>query len=323
MSLDVVENEFMWEQKYRPQKLADCILPSFDREVFSGMIKSGRIGHTLLVSKTPGTGKTTMAEVLCMEIDAEWIKINGSDCKVEVIRDKLTKFASTKTAKSGGKVIIIDEFDRKQLVESQRMMRAFMEAYSSNCSIIITANNADGIIEPLKSRCSVIEFGKAAAEDKPRMMLEMIRRMLTICDQENVEVVGDEGKKSIAALVKKNFPDFRSCITTLNRYAKSGRVDAGMLSLTTLAVRDMDELFHALKNKKFAVLRQLVPNLVVDYHAFITAFYGRCFNEVDIKSLPLINYCIGRNQSTFEQCSILEIHVTWMLTEIMLEASWK
>lgn len=321
--MDIVIGEFMWEQKYRPTKLADCILPALDREVFQGMIKSGRLGHTLLVSKTPGTGKTTMAEVLCMELDAEWMKINGSDCTVATIREKLTKFASTKTAKPGGKILIIDEFDRKQLVESQRLMRAFMEAYSSNCSIIITANNIDGVIEPLQSRCSVVEFGKATAEDKPKMMIEMIRRMIHICELEGVEVVGDEGKKSIAALVKKKFPDFRSCITTLNRYAKAGRVDSGMLALTSAATEDMDELFDALKGKKFAQLRQLVPNFATDYNAFITAFYAKCFQNADVKSLPLIIDCIGRNQATYDHVANLEIHISWMLTEIMLEATWK
>lgn len=321
--MDIVVDQHMWEQKYRPQKLADCILPELDRQTFEGMIKAGRLGHTLLVSKTPGTGKTTMAEVLCMELDAEWIKINGSDCKVDVIRDKLTRFASTKTAKPGGKIIIIDEFDRKQLQESQLLMRGFMEAYSGNCSIIITANNIDGIIEPLHSRCTIVEFGRASKEEQPKMMIEMIRRLIKICEHENVEIVGDEGKKSIASLVKKQFPDFRSCITTLNRYAKTGKIDAGMLALSNMSVTDMDELIEAMKSKKFAKFRAIVPNLAIDYPAFITAFYARLFQEVDAKSLPLIIEAIGRNQATYDHVANLEIHVTWLLTEIMLEASWK
>ncbi|AIA65044.1 clamp loader of DNA polymerase [Cronobacter phage S13] len=321
--MDFVVNEHMWEQKYRPQKLADCILPEMDRKTFAGMIKAGRIGHTILVSKSPGTGKTTMAEVLCMELDAEWIKINGSDCTVSVIREKLTKFASTKTMKPGGKIIIIDEFDRKQLQESQLLMRAFMEAYSHNCSIIITANNADGIIEPLKSRSTVIEFGKATEEDAPKMWLEMTRRLLSICEAEGVEVSGDEGKKSILSLVKSKFPDLRSCITTLNRYAKTGKIDAGMLSLQSRATNDMDDLIDALRNKKFAKFRALVPNFAIDYSAFITKFYERIFKEVKPESLPIVIEAIGRNQASYANVANLEIHVSWMLTEIMLEVSWK
>ena len=321
--MDIVENEWMLEQKYRPQKLADCILPELDRKTFEGMIKAGRLGHTLLVSKSPGTGKTTMAHVLCNEIDAEVLFMNGSDCKIDVIREKLTKFASTRTMKPGGKVIIIDEFDRKQLAEAQRHMRAFMEAYSSNCSVLITANNIDGIIEPLHSRCTIVEFGRATEDDKKRMMVEMIKRLIYICNQENVEIAGDEGKKSIASLVKKQFPDLRSCITTLNRFAKTGRIDSGMLALTSSATKDLDELFDALKAKKFATFRQVVPNLAVDYNAFITAFYNRCFSEVDPKSLPMVIDAIGRNQASYAGVSNLEIHITWMLTEIMLEASWK
>lgn len=321
--MNIVENEFMFEQKYRPQFLEDCILPELDKKTFSGMIKAGRLGHTLLVSKSPGTGKTTLAKVLCNEIDAEVLFMNGSDCKIDVIRDKLTKFASTMTTRKGGKVIIIDEFDRKQLAEAQRHMRAFMEAYSSNCSVLITANNIEGIIEPIRSRCTIVEFGKSTEDDKKRMMIEMIRRLMKICEIENVEIDGDEGKKSIAALVKKQFPDFRSCITTLNRFAKTGKIDSGMLALNSATTEDLNELVIAMRGKKFSTFRQLVPNLITDYETFIKMFYDRMFNELDKESIPMMIDVIGRNQSTYQNVANLEIHVTWMLTELMLSVGWK
>lgn len=314
--------EHMYEQKYRPTKLADCILPEQDRKTFEGMIKSGRIGHTLLISKTPGTGKTTMARVLVNEIDAELYFLNGSSCTVDKVND-LIKFASTKTTKPGGKVIIIDEFDRKRLQDSQLLMRGFMEEYSHNCSVIITANNASGIIEAIKSRCTIVEFGRPTKEDKPRMMIEMIKRLIMICEQENVLIDGDEGKKSIAALVKKQFPDLRSCVTTLNRYAKTGKIDAGMLALETAAVKDLDELVAAMRNKKFSAFRALVPNFAYDYPSFIKSFYNRMFTEVDSKSLPILIDAIGRNSRDYESCADIEIHITWLLTEIMLEVAWK
>ncbi|QHJ78888.1 MAG: hypothetical protein [Caudoviricetes sp.] len=317
-----VVNQWMWEQKYRPQTLKDCILPELDIKTFKGMIKEGRLPHTLLVSKSPGTGKTTIAHVLCNEIQAEVLFVNGADCTLDEIRGKITNFASTRSLSPGGKVIIIDEFDRKQLVNSQMHMRSFMEAYSHNCSVLITANNIDGIIEPLQSRCNVIEFGRATEKDRKRMMLEMIMRCLKICELENVEVP-DVGKRSVAVLVKKNFPDFRSCITQLNRYGKSGIIDEGLLSQITAATQDMDSLITAMRNKKFADFRALVPNLATDYQAFITKFYERMFVEVEPKSLPLIIEAIGRNQATYDSVANLEIHITWLLTEIMLEASWK
>lgn len=316
-------NEHMYEQKYRPITLSDCILPELDKKTFEGIIKSGRIGHTILVSKSPGTGKTTLAKVLCNELDAEYILINGSDCKVDTIRDKLTKFASTKTLRKGGKVIIIDEFDRKQLQDSQLLMRGFMEAYSHNCSIIITANNIDGIIEPLQSRSTVIEFGKASKKDRDRMIMEMIKRLIVICKAENVEINKETGLKSLRALVDKNFPDLRSCITTLNRYAKAGEINEGMLAQESSAVENMNNLIDAMKSKRFSDFRMLVPNFVIDYQAFISKFYERIFKEVKPQSLPMIIDSIGRNQSTYDQCANLEIHITWMLTEIMLEAVWK
>lgn len=321
--MQINDSEFMLEQKYRPQYLKDCILPELDRKTFEGMIKKGKLRHTILVSKTPGTGKTTLAKVLCKEIDAEVLFVNGSECTMDVIKTKFTNFASTKTTRKGGKVIIIDEFDRKQLVESQRLLRGFMESYSHNCSFIITANNIDGIIEPLQSRSTVIEFGVVTEEDRPRMLIEMIKRLIFICEQENVEIDGKEGKKSIASLVQTKFPDFRSCITTLERYMMTGKIDSGMLAIQSHATKDMNELIDALKGKKFTAMRGIVPNLATDYTAFIKRFYERMFVEVDPKSLPLVIEVIGDNNKTYSQCADMEIHITSMMTELMLQVAWK
>ena len=155
MKLTVNEADFMWEQKYRPGTISECVLPAEDKEIFSALVAKGKIPHLILHSTSPGTGKTTVAKALCNDINAEMMFVNGSDCKIDFVRGPLTAFASSASIAGKQKIIVIDEFDRAGLAESQRHLRSFMEAYSTNCTIIITANNLDGIIKPLQSRCRV------------------------------------------------------------------------------------------------------------------------------------------------------------------------
>ncbi|MGL4521371.1 MAG: AAA family ATPase [Bacilli bacterium] len=319
MNISVNAGEWMLEQKYRPGTVEECILPEADKEVFRGIVKSGRCPHLVLVSRSPGTGKTTIGRAIVNDLDAELFFVNGADCKIDFIRTEMTRFASTKTMKPGGKIIIIDEFDRKGLADAQRHMRSFMEAYSSNCSVIITANNADGIIEPLKSRSRVIEFGNATDADKVNMMKQMIIRCREILKNENIPC---EDMKVVASLVKKNFPDFRRTITELDRYAQKGVIDSGILAQSEQA-SDINQLIEALKGKDFRTIRGLVNRYVNDYPTFVTKLYETLYDHAQPSSIPGAILTIGENQKYYQQVANLEIHISMMLVQLMMETQFK
>ena len=312
--------QFMWEQKYRPTMLKDCILPQKDIDVFSGIIKSGRIPHILLCSKSPGTGKTTMAHVLCNEVDAEVLFISGGELRIDELRGNLTRFASSMTMKKGGKVIIVDEADNPGMKSVHAELRSWMEAYSHTCSVIMTCNNAEVIPKALHSRCRVIEFGNPSADDKKRMIREMLARCEKICKQENIVV---ESRKAVAALVVKNFPDLRSTITELDSYAKSGVIDEGVLSNSSRATEDFAELLTALKEKKLGTVRQLVPKFTADYASFITNLYNKLFVEIKPTSIRVLVGAIAENQKYSSLVSNLEIHILDLLVTISCEMEWK
>lgn len=323
MTLNVNPNEWMLEQKYRPSTLDECILPKLDRERFTGIVAAKRIPHILLCSKSPGTGKTTMARVLVNEIDAELFFISGGNMRIDTLRTDLTKFASTMSSKPGGKVIIIDEADNPGMRAVHAELRSWMEAYSSNCSLIMTCNNAEVIPDALKSRCRVVEFGNPTAEDKQKMMVEMIKRCIKICELEGVELDEQTGKKAIAALVKKNFPDLRGTITELDSYAKSGRIDEGILVHSTQATDALSDLIVSMRGKKLGEVRALVPKFTADYTAFITKLYDRMFNEIDPKTYRIMIKLIAENQKYHQNVPNLEIHIFDLLADLSCEVSWK
>ncbi|QIW86966.1 replication factor C small subunit [Aeromonas phage Ahp1_CNU-2021] len=318
--ISVDTTQWMWEQKFRPQSLAECILPAHDLAAFKGAIESGRIAHTLLYSKKPGTGKTTMAHVLCAEIDAEVMFISGGNLRIDDLRGDLTAFASTMTTKPGGKVIIIDEADNKGMKAVQEELRSWMEAYSHNCSVIMTCNHIEAIIPHLQSRCDTIEFGNPTAEDKKRMMIEMVKRCIEMCKIQEVEV---ENNKIILALVQKNFPDFRKTVTELGGYAKCGKIDAGVLTRATQATEDLDELIIMLRNKKLGDVRGMVPKFTVDYGNFITKLYERLFLEIQPASIRTLVKIVAENQKYANGIPNLEIHLFDLLADIAMELTWK
>lgn len=313
-------NEHILEQKYRPSTIDECILPAFDKEVFKSLVSKGKLPHIILHSPSPGTGKTTVAKALCHDVDAEMMFVNGSDCKIDFVRGPLTGFARSRSLEGKQKVIVIDEFDRSGLAESQRHLRSFMEEFSSNCSIIITANNLDGIIEPLRSRCRVIEFGRPTEEDHVSMMKQMIMRLVEICKNEQIKI---DDMKVVAALVKKNFPDFRRTVGQLDMYSSKGVLDAGILSIVTNERGTITDVLEALKNKDVKQLRALAPKYAADYSWFIGKLAEELYSQVTHTSIVPMYEIIGENNQYHGLASNIELHVAYVLIQLTIEMQWK
>ncbi|QFR56007.1 sliding clamp loader subunit [Serratia phage Muldoon] len=319
MTLSVNEQEFAFEQKYRPRTLDEMVLPAADKKIFKTIAKSKKIPHLILESASPGTGKTTLAETLCLEADNEYMMVNGSNCTLNFLRGPIAEFASAGSLGGRHKVVIIDEFDRGSLTESQKHLRSMMEAYSFNCSFVITCNDISKIIDPLKSRCRVVKFGKASEEEKVTMMKEMIRRCAEICKTENLVV---EDMTVLAALVKKNFPDFRKTVGELDWYSKHGKIDAGILSIVTQKTT-IDTVIEAIKEKKVKELRNLAPQYAGNYSDFIQSLTSSLYGMLDSSSIVRMYQIVGESNQYYGMAANAEIHIFYMLLQLTMELTWK
>ena len=312
-------SEFLFCEKYRPQVIDDCILPDDTKKTFKEFVEKGEIPN-LLLAGPPGIGKTTIAKALCNELGADFYVINGSDEGrfLDTVRNQAKNFASTVslTGSSKHKVIIIDEADNTGN-DVQLLLRANIEAFYNNCRFIFTCNYKNKIIEPLHSRCAVIDF-TIKGKQKAQLAGSFFKRLQNILDAESIEY----DQKVVAELVSKHFPDFRRVLNECQRYCTGGKIDAGILaSFSDISV---NELIKHLKEKNFTEVRKwVVSNLDNDAHIVLRRVYDACYDALVPASIPAAVLIISKYlyQSGFV-CD-QEINTLAALTELMCEVEFK
>ena len=308
---------FLWVEKYRPKKITDCILPESIKNTFIEFVGQKEIPN-LLLSGGSGVGKTTVARALCEELHADYILINGSEeSGIDVLRNKIKQFASTVSLQSGGsKVVILDEADYLNPQSTQPALRGFIEEFHRNCRFIFTCNFKNRIIEPLHSRCSVIEF--KINGNKNQLAHEFMGRVESILKEEKI---GFEDKV-IAELIMKHFPDWRRVLNELQRYSVSGTIDTGIL--VNLAEVNLTELMTHLKKKEFTKMRKwVVDNIDNDPVKVFRKIYDKMYDYMSSSSIPEAVIILGEYQYKSAFVADQEVNLLACLTEIMHKCKFK
>ena len=312
-------NDFLWVEKYRPQTVEDCILPSDVKNTFQAFIDNGEIPN-LLLSGTAGVGKTTIAKALCNELGADFYVINGSDEGrfLDTVRNQAKTFASTVslTSTSRHKVLIIDEADNTT-PDVQLLLRASIEEFQKNCRFIFTCNFKNKIIEPLHSRTTVIDFN-VRGKSKQNLAALFFERCRDILTREEVRF----NDKVVATVVQQYFPDFRRTINELQRYSSTGSIDTGILA--ALGDAKIDPLVDHLKNKKFNEVKKWVQqNLDNDPVSIMRKLYDQTSVIMEGPSVAAAVLIIAEYQYKSAFVVDQEINLLACLTQIMVECEFK
>lgn len=309
-------NHLLWVEKYRPSRVEDCILPDAIKSTFLEYVAKKEIPN-LLLSGSAGVGKTTIAKALCEEVGCDYIVINGSDeSGIDVLRTKIKNYASSVSLSGGRKVVIIDEADYLNPNSTQPAMRGAIEEFSSNCSFIFTCNFKNRIIDPIHSRCSVIDFKINGS--KQAMAAQFFKRVEWILEQEGITY----SKDAVAAVITKHFPDNRRVLNELQRYAVSGTIDAGIVA--SVADVQLGPLVAALKDKDFASVRKWVTNnLDNDPVKIYRKLYDGLYEVLKANSVPQLVLHLSKYQYQSAFVADHEINMVACLTEIMVDCEFK
>jgi DNA polymerase III delta prime subunit len=308
---------FLWVEKYRPKDVSSCILPKNLKDTFTEFVESETIPN-LILSGGPGVGKTTIAKAMIEQIDATYMMINGSEeSGIDVLRTKIKNFASTVSLEGGRKYLILDEADYLNPQSTQPALRGFMEEFHKNCGFILTCNYKNRLIEPLHSRCSVVEFTIPKSE-KQNLASEFMKRVISILDIEDVKY----DNRVIAEVINTHFPDWRRTLNELQRYSVSGTIDAGIL--VNLSDVNIKQLMTCMKNKEFTNVRKwVVDNLDNDPVHLLRSVYDNLYEYVDGSTIPHCVVVLGEYQYKSAFVADQEINIMACLTEIMGRAKFK
>ena len=305
----------LWVERYRPQLVDDCILPDAIKSTFKDYVSRKEIPN-LLLSGSAGVGKTTIAKALCQEVGCDYIVINGSDENgVDTIRVKIKNYASSVSLAGGRKVIIIDEADYLT-PNAQAILRASIEEFASNCSFIFTCNFKNRIIDPIHSRCSVVDFKVNGS--KAKMANAFFKRVEWILDQEGITY----DKEVVASVITKHFPDNRRILNELQRYSVSGSIDKGILG--SVADVQLGALVTSLKEKDFSSTRKWVTsNLDNDPAKIYRKLYDTLYELLKPNSVPQLVLILAKYQYQAAFVADHEINMIACLTEIMVDCEFK
>lgn len=311
-----MSEEFLWVEKYRPQLIADCILPDDIKATFQSYVTQGNLPNLLLPGGA-GTGKTTVAKALCNELDIDSYVINASmNGGIDTLRNEIMNFASTVSFSGGRKCVILDEADHLT-PQTQAALRNFMEEFSKNCAFILTCNFKNKIIEPLHSRCAVIDF-KIPVAAKPQLAAAFFKRALIILDKEGIEY----DKAAVAGVINKYFPDWRRVLNELQRYSASGKVDSGILA--NFSEESFKSLVDLVKQRKWKEMRKWVgENIDTEPTSVMRKFYDQAFDLMTPSSVPTLVLLIAEFQYKDAFVADSEINLVAFLTQCMAELEWQ
>jgi len=312
-----MQDQFLWVEQYRPKTIEDCILPKNLKDTFNQIVKSGELPN-LMLAGTAGLGKTTVARALCEQLGIDYIIINGSEeGNIETLRTKIRQFASTVSLQGGYKCVILDEADYLNPQSTQPALRGFIEEFANNCRFILTCNFKNRIIEPLHSRCGVIDF-KFDKKMLASLCGQFLNRLKDILSKQNVTY--DE--PVLAELIMKHAPDWRRVLNEAQRYSISGSIDAGIL--VTLNDKSIKDLMTSLKAKNFKGMREwVVNNIDTEPHAIFRKIYDNLNEYLQPQSIPQVIIILADYQYKNAFVADHELNVVACMTEVMANSEWK
>lgn len=312
----MVRDDFLWSQMYRPKTVSECILPTELKNTFQQFVDKGSIPNMLLTGRA-GVGKTTVARAMLDQLDCDYMIINGSmNGNIDTLRNDINQFASSMSLIGGRKYVILDEADYLNPNSTQPALRNFMEEFSKNCGFILTCNFKNRIIEPLHSRCTVVDF-KIPSNEKDKMASQFMKRIKNILEKEEVEY----DQSAVAQLIIKHFPDWRRVLNELQRYSVNGKIDTGILANTS--DDNIKTLIGFLKEKSFTSMRKWVgENSDLDTSVLFRKIYDIASSVMKPASVPQLVLILGDYQYKAAFVADHEINMVACLTMIMTECEF-
>jgi replication factor C small subunit len=202
-------------EKLRPKEIRHMILPPRIRSLF----ENKGLNHNVLLSGSPGCGKTTLAKILAKDLPHIFINVSD-ESSVDTIRNKINDFCSNISVldgKSSKKVVILDEFDGAS-DQFYKALRGTIEKFAGNTRFVATCNWINKVPEAIQSRFEVINFDPSNPEEEEMIKDEWRSRVNLILGKLGITI----DQESLVAFEREYFPDFRSALNRIQSWTIEG-----------------------------------------------------------------------------------------------------
>jgi DNA polymerase III delta prime subunit len=298
--------ESIWQEKYRPQCVEDMILPEDIKQKFLGYVKNG-IPNIGLWSANPGLGKSSLARALIKQTKCPSLFINASMEKgIDVLRDKIQKFAASSSFDSDYKIVVMDEFDNCGK-DSQSAWRGFIDEYSNNCRFIFTGNYKEKIIDPLLDRLENYDFATFKKEDLTRQILV---RLADILRNENIEF----NKSDLGVIFNAYYPGIRSMVQALQKFSSTGK-----LVLNENFLSDVNIFDEVMSLVKFSSYQDMIiaVNKINSPDSMYTYLYNNARRYFKSEAMPQAIIAIAKYQDMSSNVRNKNLNLAACLTELI------
>jgi len=261
-----------WIEKYRPRTLNAIIQQSEIKNIFNNSLNNQDFPHVLLYGP-PGTGKTSIILALAYElfgpniIEDRVLELNASDNRgINIVRDKIIRFSNKIIGQTDPnypcpefKLIILDEIDA-MTYDAQNALRIIIEESSHITRYCLMCNYINKIIEPIKSRCSLIKFIPLNKSDMFSYLTKIINNERLILNDECLDKIIDlsEGDMRRAIMSLQN-------INYISKYK-------------TITLEDIEELHGELPSNYFNNIIQKIKNSsIIELNNFVIEIYEQSY----------------------------------------------
>jgi len=262
-------------EKLRPKELKHMILPSR----ISRLFESG-LNHNVLLSGSPGCGKTTLAKILASPYPHIFINVSD-ESSVETIRVKINDFCSTISVldgKSSKKIVILDEFDGAS-DQFYKALRGTIEKFASNARFIATCNYINKVPDAIQSRFEVVDFNPVNSEEEEALKNEWNKRVKLILGKLNIQI-DDE---SLNEFQKAYYPDFRSGLNKIQTWMIEG--------VSTIDINKIKELGWTYESLYNLIITSKDP--IKNYQEIAGEYQGKVDEVMSALGEEFINWIIN------------------------------
>ena len=298
-------NELIWFEKYRPQIVADLVLPDYYETKFKHYILKPT--NILLCSQTPGTGKTSTMNAIIREGGFESLFINASlENGIDVLRGKIKQFASTISFNDLPKIVVLDECDNLSR-DGQLAIRGMIEEFSSNCRFILTCNYIQKIEPAVVNRFEVYDFDKIYNENKEELCKKIFLRLCYILENESISY----NKEDLVKIIKDKYPSLRGMVGDIQKCSLNGKLELKNISDDS----DFLKIYELMKSKDYLKVVEFTYS-ITNPSVFYTWFFKYSLQQKN-KNLPQIITIIVKYMNLDPQTRDKQLNIVGCVTELM------